>query len=253
MEKQILLYAFYYTKQHYWDDVDFDNNMLLHTPFFEPKLDDYLKYYVSPNPDSIISEINYMLLASRTADELHKYLLLKFTDKYINPEFMGQDKVFIFLFENFYAKGDTTLLTPEARKQVSDRAYSLMANQLNEQAAQLDLTDTSGKAVSLYNLNAPLTFIVFWDPHCSHCQLQVPRLDSFYKAKWKKEGVEVLAVCVNDNVIEDWKKFIVEHKLNGWYHAYETSEKKIPACCSKPGRLPAVIRYFANANLFFAG
>ena len=98
------LYPFYYVKEHYWDNVDFNNNMLLHTPFFEPKLDDYFKYYVSPDPDSIINEVNYMLLASRGADDLHKYLLGKFTDKYINPEYMGQDKVFFFLFENFLFK-----------------------------------------------------------------------------------------------------------------------------------------------------
>lgn len=220
------LYPFFYVKDHYWDNVDFNNDMLLHTPFFEPKLDDYLKYYVSPDPDSIINEINYMLLASRGADDLHRFLLGKFTDKYINPEYMGQDKVFLFLFENFYAKGDTTWLTEKQRKYIFDRAYSLMANQLNEQAAPLELTDTSGKAVSLYEIKAPLILVAFWDPHCSHCQLQIPRLDSFYEAKWKNEGLKILAVCVNDYVVDDWKKFIVEHKLNGWYHAYETKEKK---------------------------
>ena len=35
-----------------------------------------------------------------------------------------------------------------------------------------------------------------------------------------------MAVCVNDFVVDDWKKFMVEHKLNGWYHGYETKEKK---------------------------
>ncbi len=219
-------YAFYYVKNHYWDNVDFNNDMILHTPFFEPKLDDYFKYYVSPDPDSVINEVNYMLLASRETKELHTYLLGKFTDKYISPEYMGQDKVFLFLFENFYAKGDTSWLNEKQRKYIFDRAYSLMANQLNAQASPLELTDTSGKAISLYNIKARLTFIAFWDPHCGHCQLQIPRLDSFYEAKWKNEGVTVLAVCVNDFVLDDWKKFIAEHKLNGWYHGYETKEKR---------------------------
>jgi len=219
-------YPFYYVKEHYWDNVDFTNDIVLHTPFFDPKLEDYFKYYVSPDPDSIISEVNYMLLSSRETKELHTFLLGKFTDKYISPEYMGQDKVFLFLFENFYAKGDTTWLNEKQRKYIFDRAYSLMANQLNEQASPLELTDTAGNAVSLYNIKAPLTFIAFWDPHCSHCQLQIPRLDSFYEAKWKNEGVKILAVCVNDFVVDDWKKFIVEHKLNDWYHAYETKEKK---------------------------
>lgn len=220
------LYPFYYVKEHYWDNVDFNNDVALRTPFFEPKLEDYFKYYVSPNPDSIINEANYMLLASRESNEMHDFLLGKFTDKYINPEYMGQDKVFLFLFENYYAKGDTTWLNEKQRKFIFDRAYSLMANQLNEPASPLELTDTAGVAVSLYNIKAPLTFIAFWDPHCSHCQAQIPRLDSFYEAKWQKERISVLAVCTNENVLDDWKKFIVEHKLNGWYHAYETKEKK---------------------------
>jgi hypothetical protein len=220
------LYPFYYVKEHYWDNMDFNNDMVLRTPFFEPKLEDYYKYYVSPSPDSIINEVNYMLLASRGSDEMHDFLLGKFTDKYINPEYMGQDKVFLFLFENYYAKGDTAWLNEKQRKFVFDRAYSLMANQLNEPASPLELTDTAGSPVSLYSIKAPLTFIAFWDPHCSHCQAQIPRLDSFYEAKWQKERISVLAVCTNDNVVDDWKKFIVEHKLNGWYHAYETKEKK---------------------------
>jgi thiol-disulfide isomerase/thioredoxin len=219
-------YPFYYVKDHYWDNVDFNDSLILYTPFFEPKLEDYFKYYVSADPDSIINEVNYMLLASRNNQQVHTFLLGKFTDKYINPEFMGQDKVFLFLFENFYARGDTVWLNEKQRKYIFDRAYSLMANQINDQAPPLVLTDTSGKTVSLYDIKSPLTFVAFWDPHCSHCQLQIPRLDSFYEAKWKAEGVKVLSVCVNDYVVDDWKKFITEHNLNDWYHAYETKERK---------------------------
>jgi thiol-disulfide isomerase/thioredoxin len=219
-------YPFFYVKEHYWDNFDFTSGMVVRTPFFEPKLEDYFKYYVPPDADSIISEVSYMLLASRETKDLHNYLLGKFTDKYINPEYMGLDKVFLYLFENFYAKGDTLWLNEKQRKFIFDRAYSLMANQLNNPASPLELTDTSGHTLSLYDIKAPLTFIAFWDPHCSHCQVQIPRLDSFYKAKWKNEGVKVFAVCVNANVLDDWKKFIVEHKLEGWYHVYEQDEKR---------------------------
>jgi len=36
-----------------------------------------------------------------------------------------------------------------------------------------------------------------------------------------------MAVCINESLVDDWKKFIVEHDLNGWYHAYETNDKKM--------------------------
>lgn len=220
------VYPYRFVKDHFWDDVSFNDDRLLRTPFFEPKLDDYFKSYVSPEPDSVISEVKYMLLSARTGKEIYPYLLTKFTNKYMNPEYMGQDKVFVYIFENFYAKGDTVLLNPASRKTITERAYSLMANQLGQAAPVLDLTDTTGKMISLYNVNAPFTIVAFWDPNCGHCKEEIPRLDSLYKAKWKKYGVAVYSVNIYENEIPAWKKFIAEKNLAGWIHAYETKEAK---------------------------
>lgn len=219
--------AWRYMKEHFWDGVNFYDNSLIRTPFFDPKLEDYFKYYVSADADSIIEEVNYMLLASRSGKDIHQYLLGKFTDKYINPEIMGQDKVFLFLFNNYFSKGDTLWLNEKQRKFIFDRAYSLMANQLNEAAPQLVLKDTTGNVASLYSVKAPFTFVVFWDPTCSHCKVEVPQLDSIYQAKWKKLGVEIFAVNTNENMFDEWKKFINENHLNGWHHAWQNREGRI--------------------------
>ncbi len=219
--------AWRYMKDHFWDNVNFYDNNLVRTPFFDPKLDDYYKFYVAAEPDSIIAEVNYMLLASRTGKDIHHYLLGKFTDKYINPEIMGQDKVFLFLFENYFAKGDTLWLNQKQRKYIFDRAYSLMANQINLPAPQLDLKDTLGKTVSLYKVKAPFTFVAFWDPTCGHCKTEIPLVDSIYEAKWKQLGVAIFSVNVNESTFDDWKAFIKEHHLNGWYHAWQTKEERL--------------------------
>ncbi len=168
-----------------------------------------------------------MLLSARTGDDIFHYLLGKFTDKYINPEIMGQDKVFLFLFNNYFSKGDTAWLNEKQRKYIFDRAYSLMANQLNEPAPQLMLKDTSGKPVSLYNVKAPFTFIVFWDPTCGHCKEEVPRLDSIYEAKWKARGVAVFSVNTNENTFSDWKQFIKDNRLNNWYHGWQSKDERV--------------------------
>jgi thiol-disulfide isomerase/thioredoxin len=228
-------YPYRYVKEHYWDDVMFNDDRLLRTPFFDSKLNDYYKDMVSPDPDSIINEVKYMLLFARTGKEIYPYLLTKFTNKYMNPEFMGQDKVFVYLFESFYAKGDTMLLNPASRKTITERAYSLMANQLGQPAPQLDLTDTSGKTVSLYKINAPFTVIAFWDPNCGHCKEEIPRIDSMYKAKWKKYGVQIYSVNIYSNNLPEWKRFIKDKELSSdWIQAYETPEAK--AAVNKAGR-----------------
>jgi thiol-disulfide isomerase/thioredoxin len=221
------VYPYQYVKQHYWDNVLFNEDRLLRTPFFESKLDEYFKYYVSADPDSIISEVKQILLMAKTGKEIYPYLLTKFTNKYIQPEFMGQDKVFVYLFENFYAKGDTVLLNPASRKSITDRAYSLMANQIGQQAPVLNLTDTSGKKIGLYSINAPFTIVTFWDPNCGHCKDEIPRYDSIYKAKWKLNGVAVYSVNIYENENTAWKKFINDKKLSSeWYQVYQTKEDK---------------------------
>lgn len=219
-------YPYRYVKEHWWDNVQFDDEALVRTPFFEPKLEEYYKYYVVPEADSIIPEVNLMLLSARNSKEMSKYLLGKFTDKYINPEYMGQEKVFLFLFDNYYSKGDTSWLNAGQKKYIFDRAYSLMANQLGEPAADIKLTDTAGKNVSLYEINAPFIFIMFWDPNCGHCKETVPRVDSIYMAKWKSFGVKIVGVNVDDAAMDTWKKFINEHHLTGWVHLYQPKSMK---------------------------
>lgn len=215
-------YPYRFVKDNWWSGVAFDDESLVRTPFFEPKLEEYYKYYVAPDPDSVISEVNYMLLVSRDNREMFKYLLGKFTDKYINPEYMGQEKVFLFLFDKYYSKGDTAWLSSKQRKFIFDRAYSLMANQLGEPAADLQMVDTSGNPLTLYSIKAPYTFVTFWDPNCGHCKETIPRVDSIYRAKWKALGVKIVGVNVDEGANEGWKKFVNEHQLEGWVHIYQT-------------------------------
>jgi hypothetical protein len=218
------LYPFRYVKSHYWDNIVFNDNRLLRTPFFEKKLDDYFKNYVSREPDSIIDEVHYMLTVAKTGKEIYPFLLFKFTNKYISPEYMGQDKVFLHIYQNFFAKGDTLLLNEESKKSLRERAYSLMANQLGLPAPVLVLNDINDKRFELYNIKAPYTFIAFWDPLCSHCKVEIPRLDSMYKASWKNLNIKVIAVNTNFKEQDAWKKFIKELQLTEWINGYQSEE-----------------------------
>ena len=218
------LYPYYFVKNHFWDNVVFNDNRLIRTPFFEDKLDEYFKNYVSREPDSIIEELQYILTVAKTGKEIYPFLLFKFTNKYIAPEFMGQEKVFIHLFQNFFAKGDTILLNEASKKSIKERAYSMMANQLGLAAPSLIVNTPDNKKVSLNDQKALYTFLAFWDPTCSHCKVEIPRLDSFYKASWKNLNVKIFSVNTNYKELGKWKTFIQENHLEEWTHAYQTEE-----------------------------
>lgn len=219
------LEAFYYTKQHYWDGVNFMDGRIIRTPIFERKLKAYFDNYVAPTADSIIQEINWMMALGRNDKDMFQFLIGYFVDNYYAPKIMGQDKVFLHLYQRYFATKQVTWLNEKQIKQITDRAYMIMANQIGDPAAELNLVDTAGKFQRLYDLSANYTVVAFWDPDCGHCQTEIPKLDSIYESKWKSQNVKIYAVMVNELSLEKWGKFINEH-APGWIHVHQTNEMK---------------------------
>ncbi len=218
-------FAYRYFKTNYWNGISFTDDRMIRTPIFEQKLEKYYKDLVAPDPDSINREVDHMLLMSRTSPEMFKYLMVFFVQKYINPEYMGQDAVFVHLFEKYINTGQAEFFTEQYKKIMSDRAYSLMANLIGNPASNLDMVDSAGKQVQLYDVQAEFTIVCFWDPECSHCKEVVPKLDSIYKAKWKNQNVKLFGVKV-DGTRDAWLKFIHENNLKDWIHVYQTDAQR---------------------------
>ena len=228
-------FAYQYYKSNYWRGISLADERLVRTPFFELKLEKYYKELVFPQSDSIKKEIDAMLLEARPSKEMFKYLLVHFVQKYINPEYMGQDAVFVHLFEKYVNTGQADFFTAQYKDHMTKRAYSLMANLIGQPAANLDMVDSSGKSVPLYNVQSEYVVVCFWDPGCSHCKEVVPKVDSIYKAKWKNQGVVVYGVKT-DGTKADWLKFINEHKLSGWLHVHQLPEQQsAESAAGRPG------------------
>jgi hypothetical protein len=224
-----------YYKKHYWDGITFMDDRIIRTPFFLPKLQQYFENVVSPVPDSVIRESDYLLLLARSAPEMYKFLLNWLTDEYMYPKYMGQDAVFVHLFEKYHSQGLSPWLNEKQMTAVSNRAYMLMSNLIGEPAANLEMVDSNDVAKPLYNIKADYTVVCFWDPTCGHCRVQVPRFDSIYNAKWKNEGVKMYGVLTETKDFDKWKQFITEHKLGGWVNVYETeAQRKIVEDAKKP-------------------
>ena len=96
--------AYRYFKDHYWDGVDFWDGRLAYTTFFEEKLDKYFNEIIVPHPDSVNKEIDYMLGYASANEEMSRFLLLKFINRYLNQKYMWEDAVFVHLFEKYFAQ-----------------------------------------------------------------------------------------------------------------------------------------------------
>jgi peroxiredoxin len=230
------VYAYQFYKSHYWDGVSFTDERLIRTPVFQPKLDRYFNEVLPQHPDSLIVAADGLLSAATPNPEMFKFMLATLTDKYVNPAYMGQDAVFVHLFEKYYLTGRAdSWMNEKYKKFIYDRGYSLMANTLGKKGADFPVLDTLGNKTSLYALTGKYTVICFWDPTCSHCKEEVPKVDSLFQANWKKQGVKLIGV-MTDGGKPAWLSFIRQHHLTGWAHVYQTQEMKdADYAASRPG------------------
>ncbi len=223
--KEDTVAAYNYYRAHYWDDVNFWDGRLAYTTFFEDKLDKYIAQVALPNPDSVIKDLDWMLGYATASEEMTRFLLIKFVNRYLNQKYMWEDAVFVHLFEKYFSQKNYSWLTDQGRKTITDRAYSLMANILGNQAYNIELPDSTGAIRQLFNVNGAYTVVVFWDPTCGHCKEVLPALDSFYHASWKKSGLQLFAIAKETSGTKaDWTKFISEHHLSEWTHVYYSKE-----------------------------
>jgi thiol-disulfide isomerase/thioredoxin len=223
------LFAYKYFKSHYWDGVNFYDERLARTPFFESRVDKYFEQLVYPSADSVNKEIDYIMSFAGANEEMQKFFLLKFVNRYLNQKFMWEDAVFVHLYEKFFSQKEYAWLTEKGKKMITDRAYSLMANITGNPAANIELNDVNDKRVALYDVEAPFVLVTIWDPTCSHCKETLPKLDSFYRSKWKAMGVKMFTLAKEtEGTKATWLSFINDHKINEWTHVYysKAEEKK---------------------------
>lgn len=137
---------------------------------------------------------------------------------------MGQDAVFVHLYQKYHSQGTSKWLTKYQDSIISRRAFMLMGSLIGEKAANLEMADVDAKPKALYDVNAEFTFVVFWDPNCGHCKEEIPRIDSMYRANWKAKNIKIFAVLSDgENLKTAWLEFLKDKKIStDWVNVYQT-------------------------------
>ena len=101
-------FAYHYFKDHYWDGINFYDERIARTPasLFDDRLDKYYNTLVYPHPDSVMKELDWMLGYASINEEMTKFLLIKFVNRYLQQKYMWEDAVFVHLYQKYFA-GDT--------------------------------------------------------------------------------------------------------------------------------------------------
>jgi peroxiredoxin len=211
---------FWYYKNHYWDNFDLNDSRLLRTPIIDKKIKQYFKKFVAFKADSVIKDIDKTIKLAGNNNEVVSYLVWYYTSEYQDPKYMGFDKVFVHLVDNYFKKRKIDYTTPSVLSALEKRAETLRPLLIGKKAPNLIMTDTAGRFISFYTLNNDYTILLFWDYNCSVCKHQIKKLKETLKNN-KKYDIEIFAININSD-LEKWKETIKERGITKWVNVNGT-------------------------------
>ena len=218
------LFPFRYYKAHFFDNIDFNDERLLYSPVFHPKIKQYMERMTIQIPDSINVSADYLVEKARNNTELFKYIVYWLTYNYESSKIMGMDAVFVHMVEKYYVTNQAYWVDSTQLYKITNRAYTLKPILIGKKAPAINMVDSTNKPLALYDVKGKYTVVIFWDEDCGHCQKEVPKLKELYDSKLKAMGIQVYAISTEEKP-KEWKKFIVDHKLN-WLNVHQPDDYK---------------------------
>jgi len=206
-------FQFNYYKKHFLKNVDFSDAKMLNTPILQSKMKQYFDLLTLQQPDSILKSAYYIIdELVKNDQDVFKYVVNYVTSTYEKSKIMGMDKVFVNMVNKYYSTGRAYWIDDTQLYKIKDRAYKTAPLLLGKKAPALNLKDSNGDFVNMYDIDKDVTILYFWDPDCGHCKKMTPFLKAFWD-KHKKESVQIYAACTEVEK-EKWLKYIDDNGLD---------------------------------------
>jgi hypothetical protein len=211
------MYQYHYFKKHYFDGMDLGDERMVRTPFLQRKLERFFKDLVVQDPDSISRESDLILQKAKDT-EVRRYIIYKIASTYENNPILGTEGAFVHLAERYYI-GEPALWDSSTVRRMKERIAIIKPLLIGKTFPKMHLTDVSGKEINMASLPYKYTVVFIYDPECSHCKQETPKLvalNDYFKSK----NIGVLA----SSIVRDkaaWKKFITDFKIESWINGID--------------------------------
>ena len=177
---------------HFWDGIEAFDGPTDENPVLAAQLDFYFDKMVAPLPDSITPEIDRLVERTSFNSNLRDFILWHLLEKYRHPEYMSQDQVFVYLYDNYFSQLEIKDLNADNLALIRDKAETFRKLAIFNLAPNFAINDS----VDLHSVESEYTVLFFYDHDCDVCQLEMQELDSVCTMH---PEIKVLAIDMNTN------------------------------------------------------
>ena len=188
---------------HFWDGIEAFDGPTDDNPVLASQLDFYFDKMVAPLPDSITLEISRLIERvnhsaalrqvqgpQESSTDLRDFILWHLLERYRHPEYMSQDQVFVWLYDEYFSQLEIKDLNATNLAMIQEKAERLRRLALFNVAPDIKISDS----LVLQSVESEYTVLFFFDHSCDVCQQEMLDLDSVCVAH---PEITVLAIDLN--------------------------------------------------------
>lgn len=168
--------AWYYFRDHFFDNVDFNAEWIIRSPILEEKLKTYFEELTHKDPDSIIKSLDRVASLAEANKEVYNYILTRQLNTVAKSKIMGHDKVYVHIVKKYYATGKTKANNEKNLRLILADATSLDRFLIGKIAPDFSMEHTSGNHFRLHEIDSKYIFLIFTDLDCKHCKSYEKRI-----------------------------------------------------------------------------
>jgi len=200
---------------------DFKNPKLLFTPNIKNVLNEYFSYYLL-QADSLNKGLDTVMNKVDGKSNMSMYITDYFIKLLHNREIVNNTEAYKYYLEKYILTEKYKISDIKQLGFLKNELSNLKILQLQDTCVNMNLKDTAGQVQNLHQFanQNKFTLIVFYDPTCEHCKVELPKMDSTINLLENTYNIKVgrYAVCNEPNLPANiWKDFILTYKLNKNY------------------------------------
>jgi len=201
--------------------IDFKNPKLLFTPNIKNVLNEYYSYYPL-QADSLNKGLDTVMNKVDGKSNMSMYITDYFIKLLHNREIVNNTEAYTYYLEKYILNQKYKISDIKQLDQLKTELANLKSLQLQDTCVNMILKDTAGQMQNLQEFASQnkFTLIVFYDPTCEHCKVELPKMDSTINLLVNIYNIKVgrYAVCNEPNLPSSiWKDFIVKYNLSKNY------------------------------------